>query len=93
MVRALSALAGGTVALRITSEPWRSGLFSGERHIVEADFRGFDAKVVARRFASEAESYEFKLDGCLVADIAVSGDLASGGGARLQIEVLTVDAS
>lgn len=100
MIRCENRLAGALLdrtgageAVPLRREPWHSGLFSGERHLVRLVFEGNDAHGNASRLIARLGDYEFDLPGCLVADLAVTGAFAWSGRACVEVEALVIDES
>lgn len=95
LARAIRAgLAGfaGALDLERSSRRWASITFSGERHRLCLHLGGAGAAAAADAFLEGLSEREFDLRGHILADIALVGDDRDGGGVRLVLEALTVEA-
>jgi hypothetical protein len=85
---------GGAVAFEaLTSRPWASVTFSGERHRLTLCLRGPGAAAAADAFLAGLGERDFGLRGHILADIAAVGDMREDGedSVRLTLEALTVE--
>jgi len=88
LARAIEASRPGAIVLARESRPWASVTFSGARHRLTLDAGaapGLDA------WLSALPEREIPLRGHLVADVAVASTEQREDGARVVIEVLTVE--
>lgn len=78
----------------LTSRPWASITFAGERHAVVLCLPGPGAQAAVDAFLDGLEDREFALRGHIVADIGATGIRRDGDGQiRLMIEALTIEDS
>jgi hypothetical protein len=78
----------------IASRRWASITFTGARHRFGLRLSGPGARTAADAFLDGLGEREFALNGHIVADIALKGDVAEEGEdvVRLTLEALTVEA-
>jgi hypothetical protein len=78
----------------LTSRPWASITFAGERHRVLLCLPGPGAQAAVDAFLEGLEDREFALRGHVVADIEATGIQRDGDGQiRLTLEALTIEDS
>lgn len=78
----------------LTSRPWASITFSGERHRLVLCVPGPGAQAAVDAFLDGLEDREFALRGHVLADIEAAGvERDSDGQIRLTLEALTVEDS
>lgn len=76
----------------LTSRPWASITFAGERHRVLLCLPGPGAQAAVDAFLDGLEDREFALRGHVVADIEATGIQRDGDGQiRLALEALTIE--
>lgn len=94
LLAALIALAGEDAAIADSGlRPWHSATFVGSRHDVTLWIGGDEAAATADRLAVVLPETEFRLPGHIVADLKVQAiDCAHDEGARLRLEILTIEA-
>jgi len=96
LLKALLARAGtgqDEISLaRYRSTDWHSLTFLGERHEVELEAIGPDAKLLADRMTARLSEAEFSIAGQIVADIGLAAPirLNPDGSVGICIEALTV---
>lgn len=89
-----AALGAGVTFDRLTSRPWASITFSGERHRLTVCLPGPGAAAAAEAFLDGMEDREFTLRGHILADIEAAGmEREEDGQIRLTLEALTVEDS
>ncbi len=94
LLAALTALAGEDAAIADSGlRPWHSATFVGSRHDVILWIGGEDTATRADRLAAVLPETEFRLPGHIVVEIKVQPVAsAPGEGARLRLEILTIEA-
>ena len=76
----------------ITSRPWASITFSGERHRLSLSLPGPGAQAAVDTFLDGLEDRDFALRGHILADIEAAGiQRDTDGQIRLTLEALTVE--
>lgn len=76
----------------LESWPWASVTFTGARHRLAVLLEGAGAAAAASRFIGELDEAEFRLNGHLLADIAlVRRQDKADGGILITLEALTVE--
>lgn len=76
----------------LTSRPWASITFAGERHRLVLSLPGPGAQAAVDAFLDGLEDREFALRGHVVADIEATGiERDADGQIRLTLEALTVE--
>lgn len=88
LVRALAAKAGTGVQADVSSEPWQSATFTGERHRIALTLSGMEA---ARALLFNLDDHQFDIPRTLVADIVASAPVAGDRGVLVILEALTID--
>lgn len=94
VLRAWFAGLGAPVAFEaLTSRPWASITFSGERHRLTLNLPGPGAEAAVDAFLDGLAERDFALRGHILADIEAVGVARDADGQlRLQLEALTVEA-
>ena len=78
----------------LTSRPWASITFAGERHKLTLSLPGPGAQAAVDAFLDGLEDREFALRGHILADIEVTGMAREPDGQiRLTLEALTIEDS
>jgi hypothetical protein len=92
-LRAWFATLGAAVAFEsVTSRPWASITFSGERHDLALCLPGPGAQAAVDAFLDGLEDRDFALRGHILADIEATGVRRDADGQiRLTLEALTVE--
>ena len=76
----------------LTSRPWASITFAGERHKLTLCLPGPGAQAAVDAFLEGLEDREFALRGHILVDIEVTGMQRDGDGQiRLTVEALTIE--
>lgn len=77
----------------IRSCDWHSLTLAGERHVIDLNFTGDGAPIIASALTAGLADHEFAIPGIIVADIAPGPVEDDGNGTvSVRIEALTIDA-
>ena len=92
-LRAYFVTLGAAVTFEtLTSRPWASITFAGERHRLALSLPGPGAQAAVDAFLDGLEDREFALRGHILADIEATGmERDADGQIRLTLEALTVE--
>ena len=84
---------GAVTVDALTSRPWASITFSGDRHRLRISFDGPGAVGAAADLLQRLEALEVAIPGLLLADLALLAESRSDDGRRawLDLEALTID--
>ena len=86
------ALGAAVTFEKVTSRPWASITFAGERHRLVLRLPGPGAEAAVEGFLDGLEEREFPMRGHILADIEAAGfEREAEGQIRLTLEALTVE--
>jgi hypothetical protein len=91
LVRALGSMLPGSNISIIGRQPWHSLTFAGTQLCISIQVSGDDYESVAKRFSETLPEHEFHLPNILVADIAVTAQVAIEDKVILTIDAVLLD--